>query len=138
MTLDYNLNELDTVAQKIINNSTFKTLLFYGDVGAGKTTLIKALVKTLGSSDTVSSPTFSLVNEYIIPTNESPIFHFDLYRINTEDELYNIGIETYLESDSWVFIEWPSLILPLLQNNYHKIEIITNTTLKRQLSFNTI
>ncbi len=74
-------------------------------MGAGKTTLIKALVQSLGSNDVVSSPTFSLVNEYEI--TDDKIYHFDLYRIRDENELLDIGFEDYIHSKHWVFIEWP-------------------------------
>lgn len=108
----YKLQEINQVAQNIVASLGTKVLCFYGDMGSGKTTFIKALVSALGSADTVSSPTFSIVNEYRTPTDT--IFHFDLYRVKDIEELYQIGIEDYLESDAWIFIEWPQVIEDLL------------------------
>lgn len=132
MTITYSIEELDTVAKQLLNQVTSKTLIFNGDVGAGKTTLIKTLVKALGSKDNVSSPTFSLVNEY--EGENSTIYHFDLYRVKDEEELYNIGIETYLDNSSWVFIEWPELIIPFLGEKYNIVNINTVNTNKRTLN----
>jgi len=82
-------------------------------MGVGKTTFIKALVKTLGVKDTVSSPTFSLVNEYRTNENKS-VFHFDFYRINDEVEALDMGIEEYFDTDAYCFVEWPEKIINLL------------------------
>jgi tRNA threonylcarbamoyladenosine biosynthesis protein TsaE len=90
-------------------------------MGAGKTTLIKEICKELGSDDSISSPTFSIVNEYITLNNDT-IYHFDFYRINSIEEAYNIGIEDYFYTDAWCLIEWPSVIknlLPLITNNIY-------------------
>ena len=97
MKISFKLNEIEQIAQEIVRNVKSKTLLFYGDMGVGKTTLIGALVKVLGSSDEVSSPTFSIVNEY--KTETEPIYHFDMYRIENIEEAYNFGIEDYLDSE---------------------------------------
>ena len=99
-------------------------------MGTGKTTLIKQLVKALGCEDEVSSPTFSIVNEYEGLT--STIYHFDLYRIEEETELYDFGIETYLDSDAYIFVEWPKLLEPLL-DNYTEVSIYTNENQDRVL-----
>lgn len=121
MEINYTLKEIDSVAKQIISKVTSKTLLFYGDMGAGKTTLIKAIVAALGSQDEVSSPTFSLVNEY--SADEGLIYHFDLYRIEDLEEAYNFGIEDYLDSSHWKLIEWPERIETLLSHDCHKIMI---------------
>ncbi|QFZ55808.1 tRNA (adenosine(37)-N6)-threonylcarbamoyltransferase complex ATPase subunit type 1 TsaE [Oceanihabitans sp. IOP_32] len=121
MEINYTLKEIDSVAKQIISKVTSKTLLFYGDMGAGKTTLIKAIVAALGSQDEVSSPTFSLVNEYA--ADEGLIYHFDLYRIEDLEEAYNFGIEDYLDSSHWKLIEWPEKIETLLSHDCHKIMI---------------
>ena len=118
--IDYKLNDLEVVAKQILEHATSKTLLFKAEMGAGKTTLIKALVKALGCTDTVSSPTFSLVNEY--NTSTKTIFHFDLYRIEDESELYDFGIEDYLNVDAHLLVEWPDLLENLL-SDYHIISI---------------
>ncbi|TWO33035.1 tRNA (adenosine(37)-N6)-threonylcarbamoyltransferase complex ATPase subunit type 1 TsaE [Seonamhaeicola sediminis] len=108
MRVIYKLENVDTIAKEIINNVKSKTIFFYGNMGTGKTTLIKSIVKCLGSKDEVSSPTFSIVNEY--ETENQIIYHFDLYRINDLEEAYNFGIEDYLFSNKWILIEWPELI----------------------------
>lgn len=83
-----------------------RIIAFYGSMGAGKTTIIKAVCKVLGAFDLVSSPTFTLVNEYKTNTGES-IYHIDLYRIKKAEEVFDFGIEEYLSSGSYCFIEWP-------------------------------
>ena len=125
MTINYNIEDLSSTAQKIIDKASNKVFLFYGEMGAGKTTLIKELTKILGSTDNVSSPTFSIVNEYDGENNS--IFHFDLYRIEDQYDVLNFGFEEYLESDNWVFIEWPERIPDLLPASFTSIKIeITN------------
>lgn len=131
MTIQYTLNEVETVAKKILEHSNSKIFLFEGDLGAGKTTLIKALVKLLGSDDTVSSPTFSLVNDY--EGKDQLIHHFDLYRIDNEEDLYNFGIETYIYSNNYVLVEWPNVLQPLLQDTYSTIKISLSENSSRTL-----
>ena len=116
------LIEAQAVAKEIIKNSTSKIILFHGDMGVGKTTLIKEICKTLGTEDLISSPTFSIVNEYIT-SNDETIFHFDFYRIDNEEEAYNIGVEDYFDSDAWCLIEWPSVIQNLLPLDYVNIHL---------------
>ncbi|KJD32903.1 hydrolase [Tamlana nanhaiensis] len=132
MEIQYKLNDIEQVALKLVENLKTKTILFYGDMGVGKTTLIKTLVKILGSHDEVSSPTFSIVNEYQIKNEK--IFHFDLYRINDEEELYNFGIEDYLNTNDWKFIEWPQKIESILFDECDKIVIETDQKLNRILN----
>ena len=129
MEIEYTLDEVDLIAKQIIENITSKVILFNGEMGVGKTTLIKSLVKNIGSNDTVSSPTFSLVNEY--KTDTDSIFHFDLYRIEEEEELYNFGIEDYLITNHWIFVEWPEILLPLIENNYNMVTLKAKNNLKR-------
>jgi tRNA threonylcarbamoyladenosine biosynthesis protein TsaE len=113
MNKNYSISELNSIAKEVLSTTKNKTLLFYGEMGAGKTTLIKELCKELGIEDVASSPTFSLVNEY--HTNDSEIvYHFDFYRIEDENEAYDIGIEDYFYSDAWCLIEWPQNIENLL------------------------
>ena len=131
LKISYELNDLDFVANQLIENVETKILLFYGDMGVGKTTLIKAIVKALGSSDEVSSPTFSIVNEYELENDK--IFHFDLYRIKDLEEAYNFGIEDYIYSDNWLLIEWPQKIEPILIDNYNQIELNLESKNKRNL-----
>lgn len=102
------LENLSTFCQEIVPHiQQYKKILFYGEMGAGKTTLIKELVKLLGSNDEVSSPTFALINLY--RTNKEDIIHFDLFRLKDETELYNIGALDYIESNNICLIEWPQL-----------------------------
>lgn len=121
LELHYQLTDLDQVVSQLLKNLKTKTILFYGDMGVGKTTLIKTIVKELGCLDDVSSPTFSIVNEYEL--KDGNIFHFDLYRIKNLEEAYNFGIEDYLDSNHWVLIEWPEVIIPLLHNTFDTIKL---------------
>src|SRR5680860_474990 len=133
MTLTYELSEIDGIAKLLLSKVKSKTLLFYGEMGAGKTTLIKALIKALGSNDIVSSPTFSLVNEY--HTNQGKIYHFDFYRIEDETEALDMGFEDYLDSDSWKLVEWPQKIENLLEANMQKVEVFIENMNTRKLKF---
>ncbi|NCT09313.1 MAG: tRNA (adenosine(37)-N6)-threonylcarbamoyltransferase complex ATPase subunit type 1 TsaE [Flavobacteriia bacterium] len=113
MNKNYSLSELPQIASQIIASTSNKTLLFYGEMGVGKTTLIKEICKQLGVLDNISSPTFSLVNEYKTKKNKT-VFHFDFYRIKNENEALDIGIEDYFYDNHWCFIEWPQNIKNLL------------------------
>ena len=123
MELTYKLEELPKVVDTVLNQLNSKVVCFYGDMGAGKTTFIKAMVKALGSNDVVSSPTFSLVNPYV--TEKDTIYHFDLYRVQDVEELYQIGIEDYLDSEAWIFIEWPQIIADLLPETHSALHFST-------------
>jgi len=132
---EYSLNELPKIAAEILTTVKHKVLLFNGAMGAGKTTLIKELVKQLGVQDVANSPTFSLVNEY--QTNRSEkIYHFDFYRINSEEEAYDIGIEDYLYSNDWCFIEWGEKVENLLPLEIVNINIVVNSDNQRTLEIN--
>jgi len=135
MHLEYTQQEISKVAQKITQNTNIKTLAFYGSMGAGKTTLIKAIVKELESIDEASSPTFGLVNEYHNKEDEVLAYHFDFYRLKDEMEALDMGLEDYLNSDKWIFMEWPEKIPNLLPSDVRtiKIEILDATT--RQISW---
>ncbi len=95
---------------------------FYGDMGAGKTTLIKAICKELGVEETVTSPTFAIVNEYSLPDGAA-IYHFDSYRVEKLEELFDLGFEEYVYNDALCFIEWPELVEPLLPEGTVKVTI---------------
>lgn len=122
---NYSISNISEIAKDIIQISTNKTLLFYGDMGVGKTTLIKEICTVLGTIDSTNSPTFSIVNEYRTHKDET-IFHFDFYRLNNEQEALDIGLESYFDSQAWIFIEWPENIenlLPLEATEIHLIKI---------------
>ena len=129
----FTLDELATISKELLEKASSKVLLFYGAMGVGKTTLIKEMVKQLGSQDQSSSPTFSLVNEYRNDRNE-PMYHFDFYRINDESEALDMGIEEYLYSDAWCFIEWPEKVKNLLPLNAVAIHLTKNTDGSRSIS----
>ncbi|WP_438988346.1 tRNA (adenosine(37)-N6)-threonylcarbamoyltransferase complex ATPase subunit type 1 TsaE [Polaribacter sp.] len=113
MDKSYSLENLSEIATAVIASVKNKTLLFYGEMGVGKTTLIKEICKQLGALDNISSPTFSLVNEYQTKNNES-IFHFDFYRIEEEEEALDMGIDDYFYNNDWCLIEWPENVENLL------------------------
>ncbi|MGY8909530.1 MAG: tRNA (adenosine(37)-N6)-threonylcarbamoyltransferase complex ATPase subunit type 1 TsaE [Flavobacteriales bacterium] len=113
MNKNYSLDNLSEIASEIIASAENKTLLFFGEMGVGKTTLIKEICKNLGVLDSISSPTFSLVNEYETSKKEK-VFQFDFYRITDEDEALDMGIEEYFDNNDWCLIEWPKNIENLL------------------------
>ena len=118
-----NLEQLNSIAKQILDyTSTHKKFAFYGDIGVGKTTLIKALSLHLGVTDIVSSPTFSIVNEYQAYGN-TKIYHFDFYRIDDEKEAFDIGYEEYFFSDAYCFIEWPEKIPNLIEEDMVQIKM---------------
>jgi tRNA threonylcarbamoyladenosine biosynthesis protein TsaE len=114
---------LPAAARKLLDQTGEKKILaFYGSMGAGKTTIIKAVCKVLGAADLVSSPTFTLVNEYRTGTGES-LYHIDFYRINKKEEVFDFGIEEYLSSGSYCFMEWPELVEDILPPETVRIKI---------------
>jgi tRNA threonylcarbamoyladenosine biosynthesis protein TsaE len=133
MEVTYLLSEIEYVARKLLEQTRSKTLLFYGEMGAGKTTLIKALLKALGAVDTGASPTFSLVNVY--DTENGTVNHFDFYRIKDESEAWDMGFEEYLDSGNWNFIEWPQKIENFIDEEYQKVEIKVLENDARKLNF---
>jgi tRNA threonylcarbamoyladenosine biosynthesis protein TsaE len=118
-----NLSELPSLAKRIISNmENEKVIAFYGEMGAGKTTLIKAICEELGVTDNISSPTFSIVNEYR-GRGGRKIYHFDFYRIKNEAEAYDMGYEEYFYSGALCLIEWPEKIEQLLPLEITKVRI---------------
>jgi tRNA threonylcarbamoyladenosine biosynthesis protein TsaE len=127
-------DELSAIADALVDFcSSRKIIAFFGEMGAGKTTFIRALCAQLGVQENVSSPTFSLVNEYR-SLSENPLFHFDFYRINRPEEAISIGVDEYFMSGQWCFVEWPEKILHLLPDNRVdvRIETVNNS---RQITF---
>lgn len=133
MEIQFKLDEINQVAQKIIAQKPHKVILFHGEMGAGKTTLIKALSKTLGVADATSSPTFSLVNEYEAD-NGDLVYHFDVYRLNSEAEAYDMGIDEYLYSGEWCFIEWAEKIPSLIPAEHSTVTLKVGKDGKRTLT----
>lgn len=119
----HSINELHNTARQLLQAlNQQKLVAFYGTMGSGKTTLIRAICQQLGCTDEVTSPTFSLVNEY--DTKDGfPIYHFDFYRIEKEEELFDIGFEDYAYSHQYCFIEWPEKAEHLLPPQTAKVKI---------------
>ena len=116
------LNQLPNAAAQLLKHAgELRTFLFYGEMGAGKTTFIKAVCEELGVTDTVSSPTFSIVNEYATP--EAVLYHFDFYRIKEQTEALDLGYEDYLYSGNYCFIEWPEKIGGLIPEKYVEVRL---------------
>jgi tRNA threonylcarbamoyladenosine biosynthesis protein TsaE len=132
MNVIFSLDQLEEVAQKIIAENPKKVILFHGEMGVGKTTLIKQLCKTLGVIGATSSPTFSLVNEYQT-TNNQIVYHFDFYRLNHEVEALDMGVDDYLYSGNWCFIEWAEKIPNLIPETHSVITITLLPDGKRAL-----
>ena len=132
MIKNYSLGELPEIAKDVLQFSKHKILLFYGEMGVGKTTLIKELVKQLGVTDNVSSPTFSLVNEYHTNSGEK-VYHFDFYRIDKEEEAMDMGIEEYFYSNSWCLVEWPNKVENLLPLKSVIVKITANSNQQRTI-----
>ncbi|WP_395050019.1 tRNA (adenosine(37)-N6)-threonylcarbamoyltransferase complex ATPase subunit type 1 TsaE [Flavobacterium sp.] len=122
MNITFSLDEINEVAKQILEQNPNKIILFNGEMGVGKTTLIKALAKKMGVNDVTSSPTFSLVNEYQT-TNHQTIYHFDFYRLNNEIEALDMGADEYLYSGNWCFIEWGEKIPNLIPDLHSTISI---------------
>ena len=117
------VDDLKEVAKKLISDfSDKRVILFYGEMGFGKTTLIKVLCQQLGVEEPTNSPTFSIVNEYQAYEN-TKIYHFDFYRIDDEEEAYDIGYEEYFFSDAYCFIEWPEKISNLIEEDMVQIRM---------------
>ncbi len=138
--MEIRINSLETMqeaAKEFINKiGTAKVLAFYGKMGAGKTTFIKAICKVLGVDDVITSPTFALVNEYT-DGKGNPIYHFDFYRIRKLEEVYDMGYEDYFYSNQICLLEWPELIEDILPDNTVKITIEEQADGSRTITFPT-
>lgn len=134
MEITYKLSDLENVAKQIIAHAQSKIILFDAEMGMGKTTLIKEIVRILGVKDVANSPTFSIVNEYNTSDNGT-IYHFDMYRIEEEEEALDFGIEEYFYSNNWCFIEWPERIPNLIPEEHHVVRIRLEDETTRTLNF---
>lgn len=115
----------EAAAQFVAKMGNGKVYVFYGNMGAGKTTFIKAVCEQLGVTDVINSPTFAIVNEYE-DGNGEPIYHFDFYRINKEEEAYDFGYEDYFYSGNVCFIEWPEMVKNLIPEDAIEVHIKEN------------
>ena len=132
MNIVFSLDQIKEVATQILAANPKKIILFNGEMGVGKTTLIKQLCKNLGVQNATSSPTFSLVNEYYTSDNQI-VYHFDFYRLNKETEALDMGVDDYLYSGNWCFIEWSEKIASLLPEETSTITIELLADGKREL-----
>ena len=135
--MEIKIQNIDTIresAREFIQNiGEHKVFAFYGKMGAGKTTFVKAICEELGVEDVITSPTFAIVNEY--EAHDQSIFHFDFYRIKRLEEVYDMGYEDSFYSGALCFIEWPELIEDLLPEDAVKVTIMENTDGTRTVTF---
>ncbi len=135
MEITYSLAEVAELAETLVSEIPHKIWALHGPMGAGKTTLIKALIKVLGSPDSVQSPTFGLVNEYHLKDGDLLAYHFDFYRLDDPEEVLDIGFEEYLDQGCWIFMEWPDKIRPFLPEDRADIYIDVTDANTRRLRY---
>ena len=129
-----NLNQIDSAAADFLAlTKKHRLIAFYGEMGAGKTTFIKALCKQLGVADIINSPTFSIVNEYGIENSEEKVFHFDFYRLKKAEEAFDFGVEDYFFSGNYCLMEWPEIVEEILPQNFLKVQIKELEDQKREI-----
>jgi tRNA threonylcarbamoyladenosine biosynthesis protein TsaE len=133
MQYTFDLSHINEAAKFFLEANPPRVVLFHGEMGAGKTTFIKALCLALGVQSPTSSPTFSLVNEY--EAAESLVYHFDMYRLKSETEALDFGIDDYLYSGNWCFIEWAEKIPNLIPEDHLVVTLTVTSDGKRQLDF---
>lgn len=136
--MEITINSIDEIAQAAryfkAAIGDHRVIAFHGEMGAGKTTFIKALCAEFGVTDNVASPTFAIINEYLAGDG-STIYHFDLYRMETIADLQNIGVEDYFYSGNFCLVEWPELAEPLFPNNVLNVTITVLPDKTRKISF---
>ncbi len=130
------IENIKSAAREFIDSTkNYRVFAFYGKMGAGKTTFIKAICECMGVEDVINSPTFAIVNEYTSYTTDETVYHFDFYRIKRIDEVYDLGYEEYFYSGCICFIEWPELIEDLLPENTLRVHIDEREDGARVVSF---
>ena len=127
------LDTLNSFVKELLPLFRYKVILLKGELGAGKTTLVKMLVKELGCNEPITSPTFGIANELMIGGETG--YHLDLYRINNLDELVEFGFEEYVSADRYCFIEWPEIGMSYIPEKHHVISIETVDHQTRQITF---
>lgn len=136
-SINFNLEQIDDTAAQVLSfASSEKIFLFYGEMGAGKTTLIKGICAQLGAVGQANSPTFSIVNEYA--GTDDKMYHFDFYRLKNQTEALDMGYEEYFYSGAYCFIEWPEKIPDLLPLNYMEVQIMAEPDGTRTVTLNRI
>lgn len=133
MVRKYDLNQIDAIAESLVATFEHNIILLKGDLGAGKTTLVNAIAKQLGSNEEVSSPTFGIVNELNIANTTA--FHMDLYRVENSDELQQFGFDEYLHNGDYCFIEWPEIAMTSITQPHHTIKLKHLKDTTRKISF---
>jgi len=133
MVIEYSLQEIDDVARQLLHSFTYTIVAIEGQMGSGKTTLIQSIVSQLGSEDTASSPTFGLVHQY--STTKGKVIHMDLYRLEKEDELEQLGFEDYIQTGDLCLIEWPEMVAKAIDRECHRVHIELVDEYKRKLTF---
>jgi tRNA threonylcarbamoyladenosine biosynthesis protein TsaE len=135
MKRTFGLTEIDSISKEIVKAAQgLSVWLLEGEMGAGKTTLVKAIAKELGIKETVASPTFAIINEYK-SRNDQPIFHFDFYRMKNETEAYDIGTNEYFESGNLCLVEWPEKIPSLIPDHFFQIKLEINDPQSRTIHY---
>ena len=134
-----NLEKIREAAREFVANIGEGTVFaFYGKMGAGKTTFVKAVCEELGVEDVITSPTFAIVNEYRSETSGELIYHFDFYRVKKIEEVYDMGFEDYFYSGALCFIEWPELCEEVLPEDTVKVTIEETPDSSRLISFSPV
>ena len=133
MVKEVELEQIESFAAQLVSLFSHKIIVLKGDLGAGKTTLVKAVLAVLGAADDVSSPTFGIANEVKLPTETA--YHLDLYRITHADELAQFGVEEYIYSGGYCFIEWPEIAMDYIPKTHHSIGIENLNATTRKITF---
>lgn len=131
----FGLSELEGISKEVIASAKgLNVWLLYGEMGAGKTTFVKAICHALGIESKVASPSYSIINEYKL-NKGNPVFHFDFYRLKNETEAYDIGTNEYFESGHLCLVEWPEKIPSLIPMHYFSIHLVINDPHRRTLHY---